>query len=104
MKAWEDATSETRAKYLTKEEEDRRRFMTEDEITSRHCATLTARARSPRKDGEDRDDDDDDDDEDDSGEDTEDNSGGEGSKKESPKGESPAKKIKFDDASEGMGK
>lgn len=49
MKLWEDATAETRAVYMTKEEEDRKRFMSEDEIASRHCATLTARAKSPRK-------------------------------------------------------
>jgi hypothetical protein len=33
---------------MVKEEEDRRRFMEEDEIASRHCATLTARGKSPR--------------------------------------------------------
>mmetsp|Transcript_20117 Transcript_20117/g.29859 ORF Transcript_20117/g.29859 Transcript_20117/m.29859 type:complete len:333 (+) Transcript_20117:563-1561(+) len=49
MKLWEDATTETRACYMSKEEEDRKRFMSEDEIASRHCATLTARAKSPRK-------------------------------------------------------
>lgn len=48
MKTWEDSSSKTRSTYMAKEEEDRRRFMTEDEIASRHCATLTARARSPR--------------------------------------------------------
>lgn len=52
MKLWEDATTETRASYMTKEEDDRKRFMSEDEIASRHCATLTARAKSPRKDSE----------------------------------------------------
>ena len=83
MKAWEDATDETRAEYLTKEEEDRRRFMAEDEIASRHCATLTARARSPRgKDDDDYDDEDDDEDDD--------------FKKRSPEKslESPPKKLK----------
>lgn len=90
MKAWEDATDETRAAYLVKEEEDRRRFMAEDEIASRHCATLTARARSPRgKDGEDCDDDDEDEDDDEDDE----------VKKRSPQKslESPPKKSKPDD-------
>jgi len=48
IKAWEDASSKTRAHYAAQEEEDRRRFMNDEEIASRHCATLTARARSPR--------------------------------------------------------
>lgn len=48
MKEWEDASQNLRNKYMDKEEEDRKRFMTDDEIASRHCATLTARARSPR--------------------------------------------------------
>jgi hypothetical protein len=30
------------------EEADRKRFMSEDEVASRHCATLTARKRSPK--------------------------------------------------------
>jgi hypothetical protein len=92
MKAWEDATDETRAAYLVKEEEDRRRFMADDEIASRHCATLTARARSPRgKDGEDCDDDEDEDEYNDDDDDE--------IKKRSPqKGiESPPKKVKSDD-------
>lgn len=31
------------------EEADRKRFMSEDEVASRHCATLTARKRSPKQ-------------------------------------------------------
>ena len=48
MRAWEHLTPEQREVYMTKEEQDRRRFMEEDEIASRHCATLTARGKSPR--------------------------------------------------------
>jgi hypothetical protein len=48
MKAWEALTREQRDAYMVKEEDDRRRFMEEDEIASRHCATLTARGKSPR--------------------------------------------------------
>jgi hypothetical protein len=48
MKAWEELKKEERDTYMVKEEEDRRRFMEEDEIASRHCATLTARGKSPR--------------------------------------------------------
>lgn len=48
LKAWEDLPKEKREQYMIKEEEDRRRFMEEDEIASRHCATLTARGKSPR--------------------------------------------------------
>lgn len=43
MKCWEGEQGKVRADYFAKEEEDRRRFMTEDEIASRHCATLTDR-------------------------------------------------------------
>jgi hypothetical protein len=64
MKLWEDASEETRAEYFAKEEDDRRRFMADDEIASRHCATLTARAKNPG--GKEGDDDYDEDDEDDS--------------------------------------
>lgn len=46
--AWENLTNDQRDTYMIKEEEDRRRFMEEDEIASRHCATLTARGKSPR--------------------------------------------------------
>ena len=45
---WERAPSSVRASYLKKEEEDRKRFMGEEEIASRHCETLTARRRSPK--------------------------------------------------------
>jgi len=47
MKAWEDLSSVERDSYGKKEELDRRRFMEEDEVASRHCATLTARVKSP---------------------------------------------------------
>lgn len=47
--AWEIMGGEEREIYATKEEEDRRRFMEEDEIASRHCATLTARGEKPIK-------------------------------------------------------
>lgn len=85
MKLWEDSSDATRAEYLVKEEEDRRRFMTQDEIASRHCATLTARARSPRgKEGEELSGDD-------SGE-------GDGNKRSPGKQiESPPKKVKVED-------
>lgn len=46
---WESAPSSTRAAYLKKEEADRKRFMSEEEVASRHCATLTARRRSPKQ-------------------------------------------------------
>lgn len=45
---WEDADESVRESYMEKEEADRKRFMADDEIASRHCATLTARARSPK--------------------------------------------------------
>lgn len=48
MKAWEELSAEERAALLTREEADRRRFMEEEEIASRHCATLTARSKSPK--------------------------------------------------------
>lgn len=51
MKAWEDLTVAEREVYAVREQEDRRRFMQDDEVASRHCATLTARARSPCKKG-----------------------------------------------------
>jgi hypothetical protein len=47
-KAWEDLKKEQHDLYLVKEEKDRRRFMDEDEVASRHCATLTARGKSPK--------------------------------------------------------
>jgi len=47
MKAWEDLSQQEREKYGKKEEVDRKRFMEEDEVASRHCATLTARVKSP---------------------------------------------------------
>jgi len=48
---WEKAPASTRAEYLKKEEADRKRFMGEEEVASRHCATLTARRRSPKQSG-----------------------------------------------------
>jgi len=48
---WESAPHSTRAQYLKKEEADRKRFMSEEEVASRHCATLTARRRSPKQSG-----------------------------------------------------
>jgi hypothetical protein len=49
MKAWEDLSTSQREQYFKLEEEDRKRFMEEDEVASRHCVTLTARIRSPSK-------------------------------------------------------
>lgn len=54
IKNWENAPPSTRAQYLKKEEADRKRFMGEEEIASRHCATLTARKRSPKQSGMER--------------------------------------------------
>ncbi|CAB9505870.1 expressed unknown protein [Seminavis robusta] len=48
IKAWEDVSEEARQACMTREEADRRRFMEEEEIASRHCATLTARSKSPK--------------------------------------------------------
>lgn len=48
MKTWEGLSKESREAYMVREEADRRRFMEDDEIASRHCATLTARGKSPR--------------------------------------------------------
>lgn len=45
--AWESLESSQRAVYLKREELDRKRFMEEEEIASRHCATLTARHTTP---------------------------------------------------------
>ena len=45
---WETAPKDTRDDYLKLEEADRKRFMSEDEVASRHCATLTARTRNPK--------------------------------------------------------
>lgn len=49
LKAWEDLARDEREKYFKKEEDDRQRFMEDDEVASRHCFTLTARIRSPNK-------------------------------------------------------
>ena len=48
LAAWEGLSPASRNSYFKKEEDDKVRFMMEDDIASRHCATLTARARSPR--------------------------------------------------------
>lgn len=45
--AWESLEPSQRAVYLKREELDRKRFMEEEEIASRHCATLTARHSTP---------------------------------------------------------
>lgn len=52
IKNWEDSSPASRAEYLKKEEADRKRFMSEEEVASRHCATLTARRRSPKQSGD----------------------------------------------------
>jgi hypothetical protein len=49
IKNWEDAPPSTRDEYLKKEEADRKRFMSEEQVASRYCATLTARRRSPKQ-------------------------------------------------------
>lgn len=46
LKRWEDETTKVRSLYMAKEEEDRTRFMNEEEIESRHCATMTSRPKS----------------------------------------------------------
>ena len=48
MEAWENVSDDVRQNCMTSEEADRRRFMEEEEIASRHCATLTARSKSPK--------------------------------------------------------
>lgn len=48
IRAWEDCSQEQRDEYMLKEEDDRQRYIQDDEIASRHCATLTARSKSPR--------------------------------------------------------
>lgn len=48
MRAWEALTRDQRDAYMIQEENDRRRFMEDDEIASRHCATLTARGKTSR--------------------------------------------------------
>ena len=48
IRKWEELPQTNRSTYLVKEEEDRKRFMNAEEVASRHCATLTARARSPQ--------------------------------------------------------
>lgn len=49
MRAWEDLPRPEREEYFKTEEDDRQRFMEEDEVVGRHCFTLTARIRSPSK-------------------------------------------------------
>ena len=48
LKMWEGTSPRVRTVYMQKEESDRYRFMSEDEIASRNCATLTSRT-STRK-------------------------------------------------------
>eukprot|EP00591_Stephanopyxis_turris_P015007 CAMPEP_0195534516 /NCGR_PEP_ID=MMETSP0794_2-20130614/42508_1 /TAXON_ID=515487 /ORGANISM="Stephanopyxis turris, Strain CCMP 815" /LENGTH=587 /DNA_ID=CAMNT_0040667387 /DNA_START=107 /DNA_END=1870 /DNA_ORIENTATION=- len=45
---WESEPNTTRDLYRGKEEQDRIRFMNEEEVASRHCATLTARAEKKK--------------------------------------------------------
>lgn len=52
LKRWEDETDKVRNLYVAKEEADRTRFMNEEEIESRHCATLTSRPRHQSSDRE----------------------------------------------------
>ena len=49
MKMWEEEDKGSRQVYFAKEEDDRIRYIHEDEIESRHCATLTSRP-TPRSD------------------------------------------------------
>jgi hypothetical protein len=44
IKKWHELPASAHEAYMGKEEEDRIRFQNDDEIASRHCATLTARA------------------------------------------------------------
>jgi hypothetical protein len=46
---WESGPASLREKYMKMEDDDRQRFMSEEEVASRHCATLTARKRSPKQ-------------------------------------------------------
>jgi hypothetical protein len=95
MKAWEDLSRAERDVYVKKEEADRRRFMEEDEVASRHCATLTARTKSPKsptyagktnsqREASDQEDDEEDDEE-----------------EEEAEAASPVKKVKTDDRNDG---
>lgn len=45
---WESGPASLREQYMKMEDDDRQRFMSEEEVASRHCATLTARKRSPK--------------------------------------------------------
>jgi len=44
---WESTPQSQRQTYMLQEEEDRKRFMSAEEVASQHCATLTARVKSP---------------------------------------------------------
>jgi len=44
---WENTPQSARQPYVIKEEADRKRFMNAEEVASQHCATLTARGKSP---------------------------------------------------------
>ena len=48
LNMWENLDSSMKTAYKAKEEEDRIRFMHEDEIESRHCATLTSRVQNAK--------------------------------------------------------
>jgi len=48
MSSWDSEAATARRQYMEKEEADRKRFQADDEVASRHCATLTARSRSPK--------------------------------------------------------
>ncbi len=49
MRAWENLSKAESDVYAAKEEDDRCRFMEEDEVASRHCFTLTARVRAEQR-------------------------------------------------------
>ena len=46
---WVSGPASLREQYMKMEDDDRQRFMSEEEVASRHCATLTARKRSPKQ-------------------------------------------------------
>jgi hypothetical protein len=49
IKEWEGMTPAARKTYLEKEESDYTRFINDDEVASRHCATLTSRPTSAQQ-------------------------------------------------------
>lgn len=52
IQKWQELPLTDQEEYRKMEEDDRIRFQNDDDIASRHCATLTAREKSPR-DGDD---------------------------------------------------